>query len=71
MQVLSSYACGRWIQGSGAAQTLVNPATEVPLATVSSDGVDLAAALEHARNTGGPALRALSFAERGALLLLA
>ena len=68
MQVLSSYICGRWIQGSGAAQTLVNPATEVPLATVSSDGVDLAAALEHARNTGGPALRALSFAERGALL---
>jgi len=68
MQVLSSYACGRWIPGSGAAQTLVNPATEVPLATASSDGVDLAAALEHARHTGGPALRALSFAERGALL---
>ena len=28
----------------------------------------MAAALEHARSKGGPALRALSFAERGALL---
>jgi len=68
MQVLSSYVCGRWMPGSGTAQTLVNPATEASLATASSEGVDLAAALEHARNTGGPALRALSFAERGALL---
>jgi len=68
MQVLSSYVCGRWTQGTGAAQTLLNPATEEALATASSDGVDLAAALDYARNTGGPALRALSFAERGALL---
>jgi oxepin-CoA hydrolase/3-oxo-5,6-dehydrosuberyl-CoA semialdehyde dehydrogenase len=68
MQVLSSYVCGRWMPGSGAAQTLINPATEAPLATASSEGIDLAAALEHARNTGGPALRALGFAERGALL---
>jgi 3,4-dehydroadipyl-CoA semialdehyde dehydrogenase len=68
MQVLSSYVCGRWTAGSGAVQTLLNPATEVPLATASSEGVDLAAALDHARSTGGPALRALSFAERGALL---
>src|SRR6185295_1755384 len=54
--------------GSGATQTLLNPATEVALATASSEGIDIAAALGHARNTGGPALRALSFAERGALL---
>jgi oxepin-CoA hydrolase/3-oxo-5,6-dehydrosuberyl-CoA semialdehyde dehydrogenase len=68
MQVLRSFLSGRWIEGSGVTQNLVNPATEAPLATASSEGVDLAAALDYARNTGGPALRALGFAERGALL---
>jgi oxepin-CoA hydrolase/3-oxo-5,6-dehydrosuberyl-CoA semialdehyde dehydrogenase len=68
MRTLSSYLGGRWIEGSGAPQTLVNPATEEPLAQVSGDGLDVAAALTHARLKGGPALRGLSFAERGALL---
>jgi len=68
MQALESYLGGRWAGGRGAAHTLVNPATEAPLATASSEGLDLAAALEFARARGGPALRALSFAERGALL---
>jgi 3,4-dehydroadipyl-CoA semialdehyde dehydrogenase len=65
---LRSYAVGRWIEATGTPQVLLNPATEEPLAQASSDGVDLAAALGHARRIGGPALRALSFAERGALL---
>ena len=68
MKTLRSYLSGRWSEASGAPQTLVNPATEEPLAQVSSDGLDLAAALDHARRQGGPALRALSFAGRGALL---
>jgi oxepin-CoA hydrolase/3-oxo-5,6-dehydrosuberyl-CoA semialdehyde dehydrogenase len=68
MQVLESFVAARWTRGTGGAQTLVNPATEEPLACASSEGVDLAAALEHARNVGGPALRALGFAERGAIL---
>jgi len=68
MKTLRSYLSGRWIEGSGAPQTLVNPATEEPLAEVSSEGLDLVSALDHARRRGGPALRALSFAGRGALL---
>ena len=68
MKTLRSYLSGRWSEASGAPQTLVNPATEEPLAQVSSDGLDLAASLDHARRQGGPALRALSFAGRGALL---
>jgi oxepin-CoA hydrolase/3-oxo-5,6-dehydrosuberyl-CoA semialdehyde dehydrogenase len=68
MKILRSYLGGRWVEGSGALQTLVNPATEEPLAQAGSDGLDLSAALEHARRRGGPALRGLSFAERGALL---
>ena len=68
MQELRSYVGGRWVAGSGARQTLLNPTTEEPLAQASSEGVDLGAALHYARTTGGPALRALGFAERGAAL---
>jgi 3,4-dehydroadipyl-CoA semialdehyde dehydrogenase len=68
METLRSFVGGKWVAGSSSPQTLLNPATEVPLAQASSEGIDLAAALEYARSTGGPALRALTFAERGALL---
>jgi oxepin-CoA hydrolase/3-oxo-5,6-dehydrosuberyl-CoA semialdehyde dehydrogenase len=68
LRQLPSYLAGRWTAGTGTAQPLFNPATEEPLAAASSEGLDLAAALEHARNAGAPALRALTFAERGALL---
>jgi 3,4-dehydroadipyl-CoA semialdehyde dehydrogenase len=68
MQHLASFVGGRWVAGEGDGQILFNPSTEEPLATASSEGVDLAAALAFAREQGGPALRALSFAERGALL---
>jgi oxepin-CoA hydrolase/3-oxo-5,6-dehydrosuberyl-CoA semialdehyde dehydrogenase len=68
MKRLRSFLGDRWVEGSGAQQTLVNPATEEPLAEVAIDGFDLPAALEHARRKGGPALRALSFSERGSLL---
>ena len=68
MITLRSYVGGQWVEGKGSLQTLVNPATEEPLARAGTGGIDMAAALEHARSKGGPALRALSFAERGALL---
>jgi 3,4-dehydroadipyl-CoA semialdehyde dehydrogenase len=68
MQTLGSYVGGRWALGSGGFVTLVNPATEEPLARAASGGVDRRAALVYGREKGGPALRALSFTERGALL---
>jgi len=69
MLTLASYVSGRWVEGSAdSLQVLVNPATETPLARAGSGGVDLSAALDHARRVGGPALRRLGFAERGALL---
>jgi oxepin-CoA hydrolase/3-oxo-5,6-dehydrosuberyl-CoA semialdehyde dehydrogenase len=67
MKTLASFLCGEWRAGSGA-QPLLNPATEEPLAEAGSGGLDLAAALRFARERGGPALRAMSFAQRGALL---
>ena len=68
MQLLGSYLSGSWSQGAGARATLVNPATEVPLAEVATSGHDLAAAFAHARTVGGRELGALTFAQRGALL---
>jgi 3,4-dehydroadipyl-CoA semialdehyde dehydrogenase len=68
MRVLSSHVGGRWVEATSDMETLVNPATEEPLARAGAAGLDRRAALEFARTTGGPALRALTFAERGALL---
>jgi len=65
---LQSYLAGHWQTGSGEGVALVNPTTEETLASASTDGLDLAAAMAHARNVGGPALRAMSFAERAAAL---
>src|SRR5262245_582365 len=68
MITLRSYLGGRWVTGEGTLQTLVNPATEEALAQAGSGGLDMAGALHFARSVGGPALRAMHFAERGALL---
>lgn len=67
MQLLKSYLAGSWHEGQGDRIVLHNPATEAPVAEVArATGLDQA--LQYARTVGGPALRALSFAERGARL---
>lgn len=68
MRTLSSFLSGTWQPGSTDRTTvLYNPATEEPLAQVGR-ATDLDKAVAYARNVGGPALRALSFGERGAIL---
>jgi 3,4-dehydroadipyl-CoA semialdehyde dehydrogenase len=68
MEILESYVQGRWVQGTGPRQTLLNPATEEPLAEAGTGGVDMRGVLDHARGVGGPALRSMTFAQRGAAL---
>lgn len=68
MITLQSFLEGRWVEGKGAAEELLNPATEEVVGEVSTAGLDLGAALHHARIHGNPAMRALTFKERGALL---
>jgi oxepin-CoA hydrolase/3-oxo-5,6-dehydrosuberyl-CoA semialdehyde dehydrogenase len=65
---LASFVSGKWVNGTGKAQSLVNPATEEVLATTSTEGVDFGGALAFAREKGGPALRAMTFAQRGEML---
>ncbi len=68
MQTLQSFVLGAWHTGEAPPRALVNPATEEPLAEVRGGGLDFARVLAHARESGGPALRALGFRARGALL---
>jgi 3,4-dehydroadipyl-CoA semialdehyde dehydrogenase len=65
---LGSYVSGAWTDGGGEGVALVDPVLGDELARASSEGIDLGAALDHARKMGGPALRKLTYAERGALL---
>lgn len=66
--VLKSYVGGVWQAGTGAPQQLLNPSTEEVVAHTSTEGVDFKAAVRFAREQGGPALRALSFAQRAEIL---
>ena len=69
MITLQSYLKGGFVAGDAAGNaTLVNPATEEPVAVTSTKGLDLGGALAYGREVGGPTLRAMTFAERGAVL---
>jgi 3,4-dehydroadipyl-CoA semialdehyde dehydrogenase len=66
--VLKSFLAGAFVQGAGPGTALIDPVSGVPIARVSSDELDLAAAFNYARTIGGPALRALTFEERAAMI---
>jgi oxepin-CoA hydrolase/3-oxo-5,6-dehydrosuberyl-CoA semialdehyde dehydrogenase len=68
MTTLNSYLSGKWISGQGNPTTLYNPSTEEAVATASTAGLDFKGAVNFARLMGGPALRAMTFAQRGAIL---
>ncbi|MEU5693908.1 phenylacetic acid degradation bifunctional protein PaaZ [Actinosynnema sp. NPDC020468] len=68
MAMLRSYVSGRWHTSSAEGAPLRDAVTGEEIARISSAGVDFAAALDHGRRVGGPALRELTFHQRGALL---
>ena len=65
---LRNYVSGRWSEGLGTGELLIDPVTGDELASISSQGVDLEAALQFARAHGGPALRQLTYTQRAELL---
>src|SRR5256884_3949300 len=65
---LANYVSGRWWAGLGSGELLVDPVTGDELVSISSEGIDLEAALQFARAHGGPALRQLTYAQRANLL---
>lgn len=68
MNKLENYAYGTWISGEGQGQTLYNSITGEAIYEASSKGVDFDKMLDYARTVGGPALRKLTFHERGRML---
>jgi 3,4-dehydroadipyl-CoA semialdehyde dehydrogenase len=68
MTKLANYTQGQWQEGKGPGSALYDPVLGTELATVSADGLDMAACYDWARKHGGTALRALSYAERADLL---
>ncbi len=68
MTLLRSYVSGAWVAPAGDGRPVFDAVTGDEVARVSSAGIDMAAALDFGRGTGGPALRALTFHQRAALL---
>ncbi len=68
MLKLENYILGKWITGDGEGQALFNAVTGEQIATASTRGLDFKALLHYARTTGNPALRKMSFHERGLML---
>ena len=65
---LESLIGGRWIRGDRVGQPLLDAATGELVAHIDATGLDMAHALDWGRRTGGPALRAMSFHDRAAML---
>lgn len=68
MAKLENFILGRWITGDGEGQPLFNAVTGEQIATASTKGIDFKDILQYARTTGNPALRKMSFHERGLML---
>ena len=64
---LKNYAEGKWIAAKDGDQ-LFNAITGDAIYTASSQGLDFGAMMNYARKVGGPALRKLTFHQRGRML---
>lgn len=65
---LENYVTGKWIAGNGEGEKLYDAVTDEPIAALSTKGLDFASILKYGRETGNPALRKLSFHDRGRML---
>jgi oxepin-CoA hydrolase / 3-oxo-5,6-dehydrosuberyl-CoA semialdehyde dehydrogenase len=65
---LKSYIGGRWHEGGREGALLRDATTGAVVAQASTEGIDMRAALDHARRVGGPALRGMTFHQRAAIL---
>ena len=68
MQQLQNFALGQWISGSGKGTELFDAVNGELVAVADSSGLDFGAMLNYGRETGGPALRKMTFQERGRML---
>ncbi len=65
---LENYITGNWITGDGDGQQLFNAVTGEPIATATTKGLDFDQILAYGRKVGNPALRKMTFHQRGNML---
>ena len=65
---LENYVSGKWITGDGDGSALYNAVSGDLIGYVTTKGIDFAAMLEYGRTKGNPALRKMTFHERGRML---
>ncbi len=65
---LKNYALGKWVAGKGEGAPLYNAITGETVATATSSGLDFAEMMTYGREVGNPALRKMTFHERGRML---
>lgn len=68
MNKLHNYILGKWIAGDGEGTALKNAVNGDTIAYASTKGLNFSDILEYARRTGNPALRKMTFHERGRML---
>ncbi|MBL7724452.1 MAG: phenylacetic acid degradation bifunctional protein PaaZ [Chitinophagaceae bacterium] len=68
MLKLENYITGKWITGDGDGQLLYNAVTGDPVAAASTKGLDFKSIIEYGRSVGNPALRKMTFHQRGNML---
>lgn len=68
MNKLGNYIAGNWIEGDGDGQQLYNAITGETIFAASTEGLDMESMFIYAREKGNPALRNMTFQERGRML---
>lgn len=68
MQKLQNFALGQWVSGSGTGTELFDAVNGELVTVADSTGLDFGAMLNYGRETGAPALRKMTFQERGRML---
>jgi len=68
IQDISSYVTGSWVGTNDSARTIYSAITGDPIARAGNDTLDVQAMLDHAREVGGTALRAMTFHDRARML---
>ena len=68
MNKLGNYINGHWVFGDGDGQLLYNAVNGEVIAAATTKGLDFHSITQYARTVGNPALRKLSFHERGRML---
>ena len=63
-----NYALGKWIKGDGEGTPLFNAITGNEIGRASSKGLNFAEMMDYARKVGSPALRKMTFQQRGLML---